>query len=121
MGKATDAKRPTGMLKGAREFWDTVTDTYELRADELRVLEDACREMDLIQRLERELKGADLIVRGSQGQPVANPMVSELRQHRSTLRQLLGALKLPDESDTAEARSAQMREVARARWQPRSA
>lgn len=116
MGTAnTTAKRPTGLMKGSQAFWDEVTATYKLRPDEIRVLEDACREMDLIYRLERELKGADLIVRGSQGQPVANPMVSELRQHRATLRQLLGQLKLPDENGQ-EARSSQARDAANARW-----
>jgi hypothetical protein len=113
------AKHPAPAKLGAkaRRIWRSITDTYELRADELRVLEDACREVDLIERLEEALDGADLIVHGSQGQPVANPLVQELRQHRGTLKALLGSLKLPDEDGRqAESRSSSARAAAQARW-----
>lgn len=83
----------------AQTVWDDITSTYRLRPDELRVLEDACREVDLVDRLEAELDGAALTVKGSQGQPVANPLVTEIRQHRQVVKALLGSLKLPDEDD----------------------
>lgn len=110
-------KSPAHLGSGARKLWREVTGTYELRPDELRILEDACREMDLIDFLEAErtADGFSVMVRGSQGQDVINPIFSELRQHRSALRQLLGQLKLPDEGG-GEARSAQAREAANARW-----
>ena len=108
---------PAHLGAKARRMWRAITGTYELRADELRVLEDACREVDLIERLEEAMRGADLIVHGSQGQPVANPLVQELRQHRATLKALLGSLKLPDEDGRqAESRSSSAREAANARW-----
>jgi hypothetical protein len=102
-------------------MWSDVTGSYDLRSDELRVLEDACREADLIDDLTSELVGADRIVRGSQGQPVINPLISEVRQHRATLAALLRQLKLPDESDTAEARSTAARAAVNARWARRGA
>lgn len=108
---------PAGLTGNAESLWRDVVDAYELRADELRVLEAACREQALIDRLEAELVDAEMVVHGSQGQPVANPMVSEVRQHRMALRSLLGQLKLPDEDGRAsENRSAQAREAANARW-----
>lgn len=102
----------------AQQVWDGITGTYTLRPDELRILEDACREVDLIERLEAALVGAELIVRGSQGQPVANPLVAEIRQHRQTSKALLGSLKLPDD-DAARApgdASAAGRALVATRW-----
>ncbi|MGI8753583.1 MAG: hypothetical protein ACR2MN_14975 [Acidimicrobiales bacterium] len=93
--------------------------TGPLRGDRLRLLEDACREADLIDELVAELKGAPKIVLGSQRQQVANPLISEVRQHRAVLSGLLRALDLP-ESDLAAGEAQQAREaataLARARW-----
>ncbi|MER6402992.1 hypothetical protein ABT269_05550 [Streptomyces viridosporus] len=106
---------------GARgyELWRAVLEDHELRTDELRVLEDACREADLIERLEEGMRGAPLVVNGSQGQPVANPIVQELRQHRALVSRLLAALKLSDaeqQERDAGRRSQQARKAAMTRW-----
>ena len=109
--------RPAKLGVEARKVWDEISGTYALRPDELRILEDACRQVDLVERLEKALDGADLIVKGSQGQPVANPLVAEIRQHRQVVKALLGSLKLPDEDGrAAESRSASARDAANARW-----
>ena len=42
----------------------------------------------------------DLRVRGSQGQPVAAPELSELRQYRALLASLVKSLGLPDEDES---------------------
>lgn len=113
-------KRPSGLKSKGVRLWDGVVGSgrYELRADELLVLEDACREADLIDRIEKELESASLTERGSQGQPVASPLVQEIRQHRATFRQLVAQLKLPDEDNRAEeSRSTAARAAANARWQ----
>lgn len=116
----TEARQPAKLAAKGRGLWRQIVDGYDLRPDEVRVLEDACREADLIERLEEQLRGADLMVRGSQGQLVASPLVSELRQHRATLTQMLKALKLPDTDSQArqkaELDSQQARAAARARW-----
>jgi hypothetical protein len=115
------AKAPDGLLEPGRKLWSEITSKYGLRADELRVLEDAAREADLIETLNAGMAGQDLLVRGSQGQQVINPLISELRQHRSTLAALLRQLKLPDESASSEARSTAARAAANARWSRRGA
>ena len=108
---------PEGLGPKALEVWIEIAGGYDLRVDERRVLEDACREIDLIERLEEELKDADLIVTGSMGQPVASPLVQELRQHRGVLARLLGWLKLPDEEEPAKGNtSASARQAAMVRW-----
>jgi hypothetical protein len=98
-----------------------LVETYTFRPDELRILEDACREADLIDGLAAEAMGTASIVRGSQNQPVINPLISELRQHRATLASLLGKLKLPDIAEGSTrvgvgVRSVQAREAAQVRW-----
>ena len=109
-------KTPANLGAKARALWTKLTTDYEFRADELRVLEDACREVDLIERMESELRGSAMVVKGSMGQPVAAPLVTEVRQHRATLARLLAGLKIPDESSTPEERSTAARNAANARW-----
>ena len=115
---------PKGLSKAGAALWADVTAVYELRPDEVRVLEDACRERDLIARLEEQLAQAELLVKGSMGQVVINPLVSELRQHRATFAALIRQLKLPDEGEGSEqggALSAKNRAAAQARWARRGA
>ncbi|WP_413800103.1 hypothetical protein [Streptomyces iranensis] len=116
-----DKPRPPGKLGAAgRRLWREVVERYELRPDEARILGDACREADIVERLEAELADAPLMVKGSMGQLVASPLVSEVRQHRSVLAALLKSLKLPDAPADAQRKqnavSEQARAAARARW-----
>ena len=115
MAESPKIKRPTGLKAKGRKLWDTILDVYELGPHELSILEDACRETDLVDRLERELKDAPMVVPGSMGQDVVHPLVQEVRQHRATKAQLITKLALPDE-DGAGSRSAAGRDLAAARW-----
>jgi hypothetical protein len=113
---------PAGLKTAGGNLWNDIASSYELRADEMRVLEDAAREADLIATLDEGMSGASLLVRGSQGQEVINPLISELRQHRSTLASLLRQLKLPEENGAAAGeRSTSARAAANARWSRRGA
>lgn len=116
---------PAGLGTKARKMWTELTAEFDFRADELRILEDACREVDLVERLEKEINHKDfkLVVQGSMGQPVASPLIQEVRQHRAAIKSLLAALKIPDEPDSpaAQQRSASARAAANARWRMRGA
>ncbi|MEW2253716.1 hypothetical protein [Streptomyces sp. NPDC047869] len=110
---------PVELGRRGAELWQAVLTEHELRTDELRVLEDACREVDLIERMHTELHTAPLVVKGSMGQDVANPLVQELRQHRALVARLLGALKLSDEEQDgrdAQFRTDRARRAALTRW-----
>lgn len=113
---------PANLGEAGRALWGDVAGTYDLRPDELRVLGEACREVDLIARMEAELRDGPLTVPGSQGQPVASPLIAELRQHRTALTRLFDVLALPDadggsrEVDMRRARSQLGRTAVRARW-----
>ena len=114
----TALKVPVGLKVKGKKLWTDMTAKYEFRLDELAILEDTCREVDLITAMEKEMRTQPLTVKGSMGQLVPHPLVSELRQHRSVVARLLSGLKLPDDgADTAAgARSAQNRDAANARW-----
>lgn len=117
-------KAPAGLARSGSALWSQVVGRWDLRPDELRVLEDACREADLIDTLNRTLVGDDVMVKGSMGQPVLNPLIAEIRQHRATLAGLLRGLKLPDDAASSEhggELSAKNREAANARWSRRGA
>lgn len=110
---------PRGLDKSGRKLWREIVSSgkYELRPDELRVLEDACREADLIDELTVAAVGTPKMVRGSHGGTVINPLISELRQHRVTLNSLLRFLRLPDEGAAGELpRSVSARKAAQSRW-----
>lgn len=112
------AVMPTGLGAKSKRMWKGYIDEYALNPGEQRVLEDACREIDLIERMEVEIKklGAKLTTKGSMGQVVEHPLVKEIRQHRATLSQLLARIKLPDEDEGAADGSGPARALANQRW-----
>jgi hypothetical protein len=116
-------RMPTKLGPKGRSLWKSIAEApenYTLRADELRLLEDAAREADLIERLEDAQRDEPLTAKGSMGQTVASPFVSELRQHRSALASLLKQLQLPmspeQAKQTRERNSTAARAAGRARW-----
>jgi hypothetical protein len=130
----TDPPVPDGLGPTGTRRWTAVTDVYEdLSPPELWLLESAARQDDLIAELEAQWEelGRPTVAEGVARQAVAHPLVSELRQHRATLRQLVTAMKLPElraddgpfveagsvvGSDGPMSRSASGRVAARARW-----
>jgi hypothetical protein len=113
---ATKATTPSGLGAKSRKVWRGITDEYDLGPHELRMLEDACREMDLVDRIEKELAAGDLVVEGSQRQPVASPLAQEVRQHRAVIARLFAALRLPEDEGATASRSAAARKLAQQRW-----
>lgn len=111
---------PRGLARGpGASLWRAVVGQYSLRADELVVLDSACRQVELVAKLERELTGSKLIVAGSKGQDVPHPLLGELRASRALVASLLRQLGLPDEPGAerpAENNSSKAQRAARARW-----
>lgn len=110
-------RTPDKLGTKAGRFWRETTKVYELSPAELLILEGACREIDIIERLERELDGADLVTSGSMGQDVAHPLLAEVRQHRAAFGSMIKQLALQDaEEPQTSARSRQAAAAANARW-----
>jgi hypothetical protein len=66
---------------------------------EQALLDLARRQADDIEALEAALKTQGAMVTGSMGQERLNPIFGELRQQRTALARILGAVNFRDESD----------------------
>jgi hypothetical protein len=110
---------PEGLSGRALALWEEIGESgdFTLRIDEYYVLENACRELDIIDRMEGRQRGEDLLGTGSQGQPVAAPLLAELRQHRAFFNQCMKQLALPDlDGRQKDKISATQRANASQRW-----
>lgn len=95
------AKTPGGLGTSGRALWREIAgqvakDGLVLDAREAHLLAMACREADQLAVIEGALDGASLMVRGSQGQDVAHPLIGEARRSRTTIAALLGKIGLED-------------------------
>ena len=116
---------PRGLSQAANTRWNSIVEHWDLRPDELSVLERACRTMDTISALEAIVEEQGLMTTGSMGQTVTNPALQEARQQSALLNSLWKALRLPDDGDevspsslnaTAGQRSAAARKAVQSRW-----
>lgn len=100
-----------------RRFWRNVLADHELRADELELLAEACRQLDLLDAL--RAVSEPVVLEGK-----VNAAIIESRQVRQELRRTLAQLCLPDPEgeegdispEAANFRSWRARKAARARW-----
>ena len=113
---------PTGLDADGKALWSAITTDYTLRADEKVTLEAACRATDRLALMRDELAGMPLMLTGSTGQQVVNPLVAEIRAHEAQVSTLLAKLKLPDVPAAGsgpvvgDSRSTQARSAAQSRW-----
>lgn len=110
---------PPASLDGSGSaLWSTLVGKYDLRADELAVLEVACKTSDMIATLDKEWDalGRPFLTRGSMGQDVIHPLIGERRAQQSQLAALLGKLKLPDDPASSSGKMNQQRDAAQSRW-----
>jgi hypothetical protein len=102
---------PSGLSADGRKFWREVAKDHPLRPDQRRILFEVCCECDLIDRLQTALKDTPTTTKGSMGQLVAHPILSELRMHRGTLATLVRSLALEDTDTSAADASKAAREA----------
>jgi DNA polymerase III psi subunit len=107
---------PDGLAEAGELLWSQIAGVYELRPDELATLEDVCRLTDMVAALEAAWAedGRPLTTKGSMGQLVTHPLISEIRTHRMARNALWRQMKLPDVVAVPEAN--QHRAAAQSRW-----
>jgi hypothetical protein len=91
MTRKQPPRPPSGLQAGGRRLWRAITRQHALEQHEADLLTQACRTVDLLERLEAAATAGPLTVDGR-----ANPVIVEARQQRITLARLLAALRLPD-------------------------
>jgi hypothetical protein len=94
-------RAPSRLSRAGRPLWKSVVedaDSQDIELDSLEksYLEDACRLTDRIEQMETTLAESEtgLMVSGYQGQPVAHPLLGEIRQSRQLRGQLLARIKV---------------------------
>lgn len=106
---------PKGLAAGGRRCWKQVVSAYNLRPDELILLESACKTIDRVAELDAAMEGEPLVTKGSMGQVREHPLLAEARMQRALLRQTFAQLKLPD-LDEGAVEPNQHRAAAQSRW-----
>lgn len=99
-------KPPARLRTRGRRFWDEITEVHDLDAAQLLQLEEVCRTADRLEALDQLLTGdasdwVELIEKkGADGtvEVVVDKALSEARQQANILKQLIAALRLPDEA-----------------------
>jgi hypothetical protein len=92
---------PSGLAARGRAFWQQATEEYDLDLAEVELLTEVARAVDECEALHRVVEEQGRTVKGSRGQAVVHPALSELRQCRLMLGRLLGQLELPDADGTS--------------------
>lgn len=110
--KINDYAKPQNLDHEASLMWDHVMSTYQLNRAECRLLVDLCREISMVNRLEKEWADASTLVRGSQGQPVGNPIIQDLARHRQVLAGLVKQLAFEKRKTAAQGDPAEDRKKA---------
>lgn len=102
----TEKRPPSGLSAGGRALWRDINSAHELDPAQLVQLTEACRAKDRLDKLDDLLRGdtdtwAKLVVdAASDGQILELRLTQALTQANATanlLKQLLAALRLPDE------------------------
>lgn len=112
-------KAPDSLATEGQRVWKAVTSKYELRADELVTLEDACAASDMVAALTSvwEDEGRPVTTKGSMGQQVIHPLIGEIRTQRAARNALFRQLKLPDDpAGDGAGETNQHRSAAQSKW-----
>ncbi|MHA3723463.1 hypothetical protein ACXR2T_06250 [Leucobacter sp. HY1910] len=103
-------------VRGAA-FWVAQQAAYEWDEHDSQVLVEACRTLDTIDALAAAIEHDGVMLAGSQGQPVLNGAVAELRQQQTSLARLLAALDLDaEEVGVKSPQQVRSQTANRARW-----
>ena len=121
----TTLRRPDGLGSKGSKLWKELTDLHTFGPAELVILEESCRIADRLDRLDAALGdelGDWLTFRsnddGSEIRVVVDGALAEARQQANILKQLIAALRLPDEASGARP---QHRGGARGAYKPSAA
>lgn len=90
-----------GLGPEGKRLWRDIVAEFDLSLEphKIQILTQACRVADQIAELDEAAAEAPLTVKGSMGQPVISPFISEARVQRALLGQLLARLRFAPVDD----------------------
>ena len=94
-GAVAIPRRPTGLADRGRREWPKIwaAGASWLQADQdYPWIEQVCRAWDDIAEYRKLIKADGLVQTGSQGQPVAHPLIAEVRRCEDTIRKCLAEI-----------------------------
>ncbi len=89
--------RPEFLERG-QEFWNAIVGKYDLSESEIALLIEACRTIDILDSLDQSIRAEGPTILTDAGRTAVNPAVAAANNARTTLRQLISALALPDDA-----------------------
>ena len=110
---------PDGLGVRGSATWTEIHETFEFDPQETELLIEVCRTLDTIDALSKAIERDGHMVMGSQGQPVLNGAVAELRQQQLSYSRLVTMLNLQGVEGAAaiiRATSVRATTAANARW-----
>lgn len=111
---------PSHLGKVGKAKWRNLTAENSFSAAEFVTLELLCAQLDMLARLDAELSAMGVIVAGSEGQPVVNPVLRERRETIKQIDALMVALAIPVEGESyGKRRSGAARAAAKTRKAPK--
>lgn len=105
----TELPAPAGLGERGTAFWRGVTAVYELGIDEIELLTEICRALDMCNEIQAAIERDGYTVEGSEGQPRVHPGISQLNSTRTLLSRLMAQLSLPDEDGSTLSSPARVR------------
>ena len=111
------AEPPEGLAERGSALWCAVVGSWDLRDDELELLREIVRTVDMTETLAGIVacEGPTVTVKGT---TKTHPSMVELRMQRALLGRMLGQLALPNEDGSVlpSPLSARGRKAAQTRW-----
>jgi hypothetical protein len=117
MSTKTKQPPPATLADAGKALWAKVVAKYDLRVDELAILEGACRAADMVASLGDVWaeEGRPMYTKGSMGQLVEHPAPKGIRTWQAAHDAAMARLKLPDEPSGA-VNTNPARAAAASRW-----
>ncbi len=91
----TRRRTPLNLQAAGKKLWLGVTGHYTLDPAETALLEQLCRCLDLLDRLNADLAEMGVVVAGSERQPRPNPLIKSVVEVAKLADQLTRSLALP--------------------------
>ncbi len=98
MAAETAPRTPTGLGRRGKRLWASIHAQHpNISEPEAEVALEAARVADRLERLDAICRAVEPVIETEKGNVITHPAFAEARQQANLLKQLVAALRLPDE------------------------